>query len=140
MGMRGPEVLEGFHPESQLVHLRSPYTESSLVLVRLVVAYREDLPSVESHGGWVNMAYREHGSSIRDKADFVISWPAQHPQLYKFAFQPPPVRLTPDDDIVKWVHPVRQSVHQIAGRFELTSPETHGDLVLRILPQAAIPR
>ena len=47
----------------------------------------------------------KHGLTIDYKADFVIVWSTNDFQFDQFAFQPSPVRLAPDDDIVMFIAP-----------------------------------
>jgi hypothetical protein len=48
---------------------------------------------------------RKHGRPIGNETDFVIPFTANHSYLDQLAFEPSPVCLRPNDDVVVWIYP-----------------------------------
>jgi hypothetical protein len=56
--------------------------------------------------------------AIKDKADFVIGRTADYAQFDELAFEPSPMRLTPDDNIVMFVAPIFSHVQVADVHFQ----------------------
>lgn len=62
--------------------------------------------------------YRKHGCSIQHEADFVIVYTTDDTQFDQFTFQPSPMCLTPDDDIVMLITPFISFAYLNDSHFE----------------------
>lgn len=74
----------------------------------------------------------KHGRSIRDEADLIIPLAANHSYFDQLAFEPSPVCLGPDYDVVVWVNPEVISKRHVQREMQFTSRESRVVLVWRI--------